>query len=131
MEGPLWNYALTYFTPSITGKPLLSRIQKCDAAGRCQQPTRFTWEPGSFELDVRDSGVNDAINQTFDYGDLHLVQGMENVSRSIQAFDMDGDGRDDLVYRTFIFPTTSMAVANQPGNDASWSYRLSNGTSNT
>ena len=122
---PLWSYQLTYLAPSITERQLLSRVTKCDPQNKCMAPIQFGWEAGSLNFNVTDSGIGDAYNASFNFG---AVQSMETQSRMLEGFDVDGDGRDDLIYRLVIPQTTSKSFAEIDVNDAAWRVRVSNGS---
>ena len=122
---PLWSYQLTYLAPSITERQLLSRVTKCDPQNKCMAPIQFGWEAGSLNFNVTDSGIGDAYNASFNFG---AVQSMETQSRMLEGLDVDGDGRDDLIYRLVIPQTTSKSFAEIDVNDAAWRVRVSNGS---
>lgn len=76
------DYGLEYETGLATGKSRLIRVTECAGNGDCVNPTTFSWQEGEAGLDV--AGVNTGIpntNALFTHG-----------------FDVDGDGRTDLVY---------------------------------
>lgn len=75
--GLQWRYALQYKNDSITGRSLLQKVQRFDAAGASQPSTQFEWTRGDFEVE----GV-----------DLETPAGVANL-----AVDLDGDGRSDLL----------------------------------
>jgi RHS repeat-associated protein len=130
-EGLVRQYRLTYhsytMTPSAdvatTGRPLLKRIQKCDGAGKCQTPTRFGWETPRLTFTRSHTNIADASNIGFNYA---AAQNYENVSRVIQAQDINGDGEDDILYREPI-PNVTIFHPDDPSLDPAYLFRLSNG----
>ncbi len=65
------TYKLHYEAPSITGRSLLTRIQRCGRDGACMQPTQFDWEPGSYDFRKVISDVDDSHRPDLVY-DPHL-----------------------------------------------------------
>ncbi len=94
------TYKLVYEAPSITGRSLLTRIQRCGRDGVCMQPTQFTWEQGSYNFRHVLSDVDDSHRPDIAYGEVQAIRSMK--SRFLVAADVNGDGRDDLIYRTFL-----------------------------
>jgi RHS repeat-associated protein len=76
----LREYRLSYETTSITGRSLLNAVTECDGAGVCLSPHEFEWSQGDYEFEVVD-----------DRGDL-------GDPGTFFVADVNGDGRDDLVY---------------------------------
>ena len=97
------TYKLHYEAPSITGRSLLTRIQRCGRDGVCMQPTQFDWEPGSYDFRKVISDVDDSHRPDLVYDPPQYIRAMR--SRFLVAADVNGDGRDDLVYRTFLLVT--------------------------
>jgi RHS repeat-associated protein len=129
------TYKLTYGTPSITGRSLLLRLQRCDGAGVCMAPTFFDWDLGAIGFDHKTSSIDDFHPGTQDYVGAFTNGNHDNVSwtveglsRQLLAADFDGDGRDDLMYRTPV--PTSTTIYNQADNlsNTILYYRLSTGT---
>ncbi|RKH09905.1 hypothetical protein D7V97_15245 [Corallococcus sp. CA053C] len=86
------QYRLGY-TPNLGAQSLttLSSVQECDGTGVCMNPLTFEWTPETDTFDDVDTGVTDVM-QTYSsvYDSLYWV---------LQTQDVDGDGRDDLLYR--------------------------------
>ena len=102
------TYKFTYTTPSITGRRLLTRVQRCDGAGVCMAPTVFTWEAGSYGFRHADTNVNDFFCASCDYGNAEQRQ---VGSRFMLSADVNGDGFDDLVYRSALEPFDESSIA--------------------
>jgi RHS repeat-associated protein len=89
----LWTYALTYEQTPHAGLSRISSIQWCDSDGGCLPPTRFKWGPShGFAEGPAEPKYEEVwrapqrVNLKWvDWTKLHLV-------------DLNGDGRDDLVY---------------------------------
>jgi RHS repeat-associated protein len=79
------RYSLAYETKSITKRSLLASLTECDGANVCLPKTSFTWEYGSWDHDVIDTGITDA--------GVHLAS-----ANRLHVADVDGDGRDDILY---------------------------------
>ena len=105
------TYKLTYEAPSITNRQLLTRVQRCGRDGFCMQPTQFTWEKGSYHFRHVLSNVDDAIRPDLAYDTDTFIRSTR--SRFLVAADVNGDGRDDLIYRTFIQDITITGIRQQ------------------
>lgn len=89
----LWTYALEYEESPRSGLSRLKSVQWCDADGGCLPATSFAWgadggfEEGSTEPKYREvwRAAQGVSTDREGFTQLHLV-------------DLDGDGRDDLVY---------------------------------
>lgn len=81
----LREYRLGYRDDSITERSLLETIAECDGGNVCLEPVEFTWSPGSYEFDVIETGVTEAGTH-------------RNSGRRIYPGDVNGDGRDDIVF---------------------------------
>jgi RHS repeat-associated protein len=106
-------YNFTYQRPTITGEQLLTTISECDGAGVCKRPTTISWEPGSWAstrtvLNVPNS--SDLLSAALSCVPANNVCG---DYRRIIAADLNNDGRDDIVYRSW-----------SSGGGVSWSARL-------
>ena len=99
-------------TPIITGDEVLVSITECDGNWVCKRPTAMTWEPGSLGFTTLTSSPTDPAFATFSYtGNNYYGNPPEaaqtNYARFYQrliATDLDGDGRDDIVYRGYVTP---------------------------
>jgi RHS repeat-associated protein len=104
---PLRSISFHYKTSEVTGNSLLARLAECDGAPPatlpvtgsvplCRQQT-FSYAPGvapgaygAFEVnnvDVDNARINDVSKVS-----------VENVPPTLRLLDVDGDGRDDLLY---------------------------------
>ncbi|MCY1015539.1 RHS repeat-associated core domain-containing protein [Pyxidicoccus sp. MSG2] len=84
--GLVRQYRLTYVPDAQSGLSLLDTFQECDGTGACVRPMSFGWTPGSAEFEEVDTGITDATQGSSTFWVLNPV-------------DVDGDGRDDLLYR--------------------------------
>jgi RHS repeat-associated protein len=103
------KYKLGYRGSSLTARSLLERVQRCGGDGKCMAPTLFGWEPGSFTFRPVVSDVNDFHPATRNFNSEALRR--EGATRFLVAGDVDGDGRQDLLYRTFVDPNRTDAAA--------------------
>ncbi|MBN1209562.1 MAG: VCBS repeat-containing protein [Myxococcaceae bacterium] len=87
------EYRFGYGTPSISGRTLLTSLQECDGVGVCKSPTIFNWTPGMTSFQRIDTGITDVTSGSGDYPE-HMW--------NIHTLDLNGDGRDDLLYREYI-----------------------------
>ena len=90
-------------TQIITGDFVLANIGECDSQGpsslTCKKLTSFEWEGGALTHTKVDFGVADAAFANSGYwGDT------SNQYERIMAADLNNDGRDDIVYRSYISP---------------------------
>ncbi len=99
----LRQYQLSYRNDSTTGRSLLSSIKECDQDNICLRPLEFQWSSGSNDFDPVDTTVTDA--------GAPQVDGRSRL----YAHDVDGDGRDDLIY---------------PVQAATWKLRRNTGAAN-
>ncbi|RKG98486.1 RHS repeat-associated core domain-containing protein, partial [Corallococcus carmarthensis] len=100
----LKSYSLSYTDEVGSGRSLLTSLQECDGSSRCKRPMSFEWTPQVNTFTPVDPAMSDAnITAAF---------------ASLQPGDIDGDGRDDLIYR-----------ANATSSSFHWRVRTSDGTS--
>jgi RHS repeat-associated protein len=81
----LREYRLGYVSNSSTFRSRLSGLSECDGRGACKRHLAFDWSLGTYEFDEINTGITDV--GTSDVNGRLVVPG-----------DVDGDGRDDLVY---------------------------------
>jgi hypothetical protein len=111
-------YRLTHKPSSGSGRMLLDKVEECDGnqamvTGRvtiCKQPTVFTYH---------DEAPGLIAAAPIPIANMHRT-GDEDY-HGIQPADMDGDGRDDLVYRAHRDNAA-------PGEPPHWFVRLSTGS---
>jgi RHS repeat-associated protein len=96
----LREYRLGYQSTSITGRSLLRTVTECDHNGACKLPLSFNWSQGSHDFDVTDTNITDVGTSV-------------NSGNRVVVGDIDGDGRDDLLY---------------PDAQNNWKIRRSTGT---
>jgi RHS repeat-associated protein len=96
------TYKLVYSAPSITGQPLLTRVQRCDGKGVCMAPTVLDWDAGSYNFVRSDTVVDDLHDGTQTYSIPSLYA--QAATRALVVGDFNGDGRDDLLYRKGLPP---------------------------
>jgi RHS repeat-associated protein len=85
---PLRYYALTYAASSAgSGQDTLTQVQECrdNTLTVCAAPTTFTWSAGKYEFATKEYPSN-------------LVFGDITHWRGFKQGDIDGDGRQDLVF---------------------------------
>lgn len=90
------RYELTYSgTGGAGGRSLLTSVQECDGSSNCLSPTTFTYQAGTIGLATATT--------------------VSALAQPLLPIDINGDGRDDLVY-----PSTGTPGA------GTWRYRLAN-----
>jgi RHS repeat-associated protein len=89
--GRVRAYQFSYATDGLSGLSLLSSLQECDGAGVCLRPLSFGWTPGSAEFEEVNTGFTDLVDRGSSSGDSYFW--------ILKPADVDGDGRDDLLYR--------------------------------
>lgn len=88
----LREYRLSYQNGSVTGRSRLREIRECDHNGVCRKPLQLTWSLGGHEFDVIDTNVTDVGTGWSD------DPPPATAGRRLITGDIDGDGRDDLLY---------------------------------
>ncbi|WP_375745993.1 FG-GAP-like repeat-containing protein [Corallococcus interemptor] len=90
--GPVKQYRLLYH-PLEQAQALstLASVQECDGANVCMNPITFEWTPETATFDDVDTGFTDLAQTTSSF--------YESLFWVLEAQDVDGDGRDDLLYR--------------------------------
>lgn len=111
VPGLVTKYKLTYAKYAHTRRSLLNRVQRCGADGTCMAPTIFDWSPGAYTFEPLVSQVDDFHPGTANYSSSTLK--LEGQTRHLVAGDFDGDGRQDLLYRTFVAPGSVDPTATQ------------------
>ncbi len=108
------TYKLVYEAPSVSGQQLFTRIQRCDGAGVCMEPTAFTWSPGSLSFRHVNSTIDDYHCAAASCGgaDYGSAAGIEAASRFLVSADVNGDGRMDLLYRSTLAQGDGSSVIN-------------------
>jgi len=104
-NGGSWSlvrkYLLSYNTNGSTPRTRLGSVQECEGGGACLAPTMIRWQDGSSGWVGSDttSASNSAAMMEYSY-----------------PIDINGDGRDDLVYPETVSGTTR------------WHFMTANGT---
>jgi RHS repeat-associated protein len=106
-------YRLTHAPSPLTERSLLAQVQECDGnsatvTGRtvaCKLPSVFTYEQGSAAYRDLPTGISDVRNA----GDDKFW--------TIKVADLNGDGRDDLIYR-------ARPAGSSSSTSPHWFYRL-------
>ncbi|MFP2928327.1 RHS repeat-associated core domain-containing protein [Pyxidicoccus sp. 3LG] len=89
------SYRFTYAFARYLISPIrLASFKECDGAGACMRPVSFTWMPETRDFQEVDTGLVDLTQGTSTFWTLNPV-------------DVDGDGRDDLLYRKPYDSTTT------------------------
>jgi hypothetical protein len=95
----LKSYVLGYQTAPISGRSRLASVRECDSATPpvCLTPTTFTYEDGSNEF------------KEYSYG----IGGTETLDSlaPVTVADVNGDGKDDLVWRNPVTNPTTQGTA--------------------
>jgi RHS repeat-associated protein len=106
------HYDLSYTRPSISSRSLLSSIGECDGNGTvCKAPTTFAWQAGAFSF--TESSVS--IPEIHPYiGNLNPPLGRKYYFLTVG--DVDGDGKDDLIYRGQSGPKVALFYRLSMGN---------------
>ncbi|MFB1484325.1 RHS repeat-associated core domain-containing protein [Corallococcus sp. RDP092CA] len=91
--GPVKQYRLLYHPTNGAPEALstLASVQECDGANVCLNPITFEWTPETATFDDVDTGITDLM-QTYS-------SVFDSIFWVLEAQDVDGDGRDDLLYR--------------------------------
>lgn len=100
------SYKFAYVNNSITQRSLLQSVTTSDGQGVKLPPLTFEWQLGTTRYDITDTHISDISPVPTD--------------RWITTADLNGDGRDDLLYLPF--------PAVEPGRSRFYGVRLSNGT---
>ncbi|MBZ4396818.1 polymorphic toxin-type HINT domain-containing protein [Myxococcus sp. AS-1-15] len=152
----LRSFDLSYRLARVTRRSLLERVWECDGLGVCRDALEFDYSPG---LDCRASPDNDCDDPVVTLQDFEvktavewqgstlvpirdvktrgdpvqtaggtLIQGVQDFW-TLHTLDIDGDGRDDLLYRR---NDTAKVVTDTSGSrielgDSIWYYRLAIG----
>lgn len=85
------KYQLSYNTSGSTPRTRLGAVQECDRNANCLSPTMISWQDGDkgWESSDTSSSTNSAAMMEYSY-----------------PIDINGDGRDDLVYPETVSGTT-------------------------
>ncbi|WP_170300498.1 RHS repeat-associated core domain-containing protein [Myxococcus fulvus] len=120
----LWrSYALKYFEGSersISGRSLLKSVEECDGRNVCKAPTTFSWGMGSESYTTIHTGISDVIANDNMLGGVNPYAARDVWT--LQLADVNGDGKDDLLYRMPIFGPSGTF------SRAEWRLRLSTGS---
>ncbi|WP_338263266.1 RHS repeat-associated core domain-containing protein [Corallococcus caeni] len=83
-------YRFTYLPPAQSSVTRLASFQECDGAGVCLPAVTFSWTPESDLFEDVDTGITDILSPPTSAA----------IFRALNPMDVDGDGFDDLLYRT-------------------------------
>ncbi|MCY1020499.1 RHS repeat-associated core domain-containing protein [Pyxidicoccus sp. MSG2] len=89
--GLLRSYVFTYFQATFHGSSELRTVSECDGSGVCKRPLAFLYSQPGLTLSEIDTGATDLTD--------HAGVSSDRDIWILQPADVDGDGRDDLVYR--------------------------------
>ena len=136
----LRQYFLSYQNNSITHRTLLSQVSSCDATGVCLEPTTINWELGCQQSAAIAcvGGPNGGDYDDVPWNSSEIIsippQQIPSIAHpllttpaldffAIQLFDVNGDGKDDLLWRSLdqLQPDANGKYS------AHWKYALSNG----
>lgn len=108
----LRDYRLLYSTSGTTGASLLASLQECDGQGVCMEPATMGWTTNiGSDFTVFDTGITDVARESGDAAETLW---------NIDTLDLNGDGKDDILYREYVDPTDGPPQGR-------WWYRLSTG----
>ncbi|MFB1483303.1 RHS repeat-associated core domain-containing protein [Corallococcus sp. RDP092CA] len=124
----LREYRFTYRNDSVSKRSLLTSVEDCDGKDVCRSPLQFEWEKGLEAnpdniFEKIDTGITDVAAN----GDVPPSEPLENTDSlgrdfwTLQTLDINGDGRDDILYRY----TGPKSNGQRP--PPVWKYRLSTG----
>ena len=89
-NAPVEEYRLDYTTSSLSGRSLLTSVERCDSAAVCLEPVRFEYTEGSTDY-TGPTDVSDSI-----FFATGLPDG-DNDQPRVWLHDVTGDDRADLV----------------------------------
>ncbi|WP_194869476.1 FG-GAP-like repeat-containing protein [Myxococcus sp. AB025B] len=117
------SYSLKYregSEKSISGRSLLKTVTECDGRNVCKAPTTFSWGLGSESFTTIDTGIPDVIDNDARYDSTKPFVARDYWT--VQLADVNGDGKDDLLYRFTRFgPSGGLP-------ETEWRLRLSTGS---
>jgi RHS repeat-associated protein len=97
----VWRYVLGY-TVSNSGRSMLDSVAKCSPGGVCLKPKRFVYHnPARVQSPA--SVVKSIANVT-------QVGGDGSLSHGLNVTDLDGNGKDDIVYGNSVRLSTAHAL---------------------
>ena len=117
-------YTFSYTAPSITNEQLLSSIQESDGQGFSKLATTINWQPGSFGFRRVDLKITDVEGTAGIYYPLTTGAPTSPSYDRLIAADLNGDGRDDLIYRKAYTETNGK-------NCLGWAVRLATSSAPT
>lgn len=89
--GILRSYRFGFAQSALRGASELRTITECDGGNICKRPLTFSYAPDQYSLLESNTGAADLT-------DLPNSEGTRD-NWTLQPADMNGDGRDDIVYR--------------------------------
>ncbi|MCP3143129.1 RHS repeat-associated core domain-containing protein [Pyxidicoccus xibeiensis] len=116
------TYALVYRNDSISGRSLLKYVLECDNGNVCKVGTTLDWELGSEQFFTLNTGITDVAANGYVTDTSGALQYKARDFWNLHVADVNGDGRDDLLYRFMRFSSTAGY------SPAEWRLRLSNGS---
>ncbi|MCP3170207.1 RHS repeat-associated core domain-containing protein [Myxococcus qinghaiensis] len=117
------SYSLKYregSERSVSGRSLLKTLTECDGRNVCKSPTTFHWGMGSESFTTINTGIPDIIDNDARLDSLHPYVARDYWT--IQLVDVNGDGKDDLLYRYTRFGPSGGFP------EPEWRLRLSTGS---
>ncbi len=91
-EKPVWTYRLDYGAQAsrATGRSLPRSVTQCDGADVCLNPTKLEYDDTALSATFKQIGS----------GILMLDRPDKGIWSRLMVMDLNGDGRDDVVYTT-------------------------------
>lgn len=91
--GTYREYRLAYHYSLASNRSLLHSVTECAGDGVCHPPTSFAWQEAS-------RVIGDSLRETTPIvvGDGQSLQSRRKLGAGLLMLDVNGDGRDDLVY---------------------------------
>ncbi len=133
----LRSYLLAYELSPVSARSRLVSLTECDGSPVCKQPTQFGWANDAVARELKPVSTEPELDETVHSGDnlddLFFNDLQFDPNGQTLVLDIDGDGYDDVLYRTRRDPVLDArgpgGVQTHPKSDvrrvAKYYYRLS------